>query len=139
MPATPHWPLLTLLAAATVGLMRRRASAADAPAADPVSRPSVDAVLSAAATDAAVYGWAYNGCTDREIADRFQLAEAELRQRFAAVLAVARALRAYAIRKGQTDAATAKANVPMLTWLGRNELGQSHSPTAHGEPEPEVE
>jgi hypothetical protein len=136
--AAIHWPFLAALSAAAFGLLRRRV-AADRSSGDAepvVRRPTVEDLLSARPNDAIVHAYAYNGCTDREIADRFGLAEADLRTAFGHVLRATRGLRAYMLRKAQTEAATAKLNVPMLSWLGRNELGQSLSPTARGEPEP---
>ncbi len=139
MPA-PHWSVVTLAAAAAAGLFRRRAVAADGGDAAPVvARPTTEEMLAARPTPAAVQSYAYNGCTDREIADRFGLAEADVRATFGAVLAMARSVRAYALRKAQTDLATGKGNAAMLTWLGRNELGQALHPAGGGEPEPDVE
>ena len=138
MPAAPHWPMLTLLAVAAGGLLRRRAAGTDLVAATVVPRQSTEQMLAAEASEAVVSSYAYHGCSDREIADRFGLSEADVRGAFAAVLARSRALRAFALRKAQTELATAKGNGPMLTWLGRNELGQSLAPAAGGEPEPDL-
>ena len=144
MPS-PKWSLLTL-AVAAVGLMRRRAAGADGPEIVLPRRAPVEEALSLQPTDDRVYGYAYAGCTDREIADRFGLAEAGVRATYAEVLTKSRAARAFSLRKAQTDLAAGPAgggkaagNASLLTWLGRNELGQSLSPTARGEPEPEVE
>ena len=136
MPA-PHWSIVTLAAAAMAGLFRRRAAGSDG--VDAVAtRPTIDELLSTPATPSNVYSYAFSGCTDREIADRFRLTEADVRAAFAAELAVSRAARAYALRRAQTDLAVGKANAPMLHWLGRNDLGQALNPAVRGEPEPEV-
>jgi len=137
MPAA-HWSIVTLAAAAAAGLFRRRAAGADG--VDAVAtRPTIDELLSTPATPSNVYSYAFSGCTDREIADRFRMAEADLRATFGVELTVSRGARAYALRRAQTDLALGKANGSMLNWLGRNDLGQSLSPAARGEPEPEVE
>ena len=140
MPA-PHWSILPL-AVAAAGLFRRRAAADGAEAVVPRRSPAEE-FLSLRASDLTVQGYAYAGCTDREIADRFGLTEADVRATYAEVLTKSRAGRAFALRKAQTDLAAgppgggkAAGNGTMLTWLGRNELGQSLSPTARGEPEP---
>ena len=139
MKTLPHWSALTMLVAVAGGLLRRRA-AADRP--DAIVLPAVavdDGPVQTLPTQSMVHAYAYVGCTDREIADRFGLAEAAVRESFGAVLSMARAQRSFALRRSQTDLAVTKANGPMLTWLGRNELGQSLSPAARGEPEPEVD
>ncbi len=84
-----------------------------------------------------VESFAYSGCTDKEIADRFLVDEIFIREQFADVLRATRAARAATIRRGQLDIAK-NGNVSMLTWLGRNELGQSLNPTPPGEAEPEL-
>ncbi len=144
MPAA-HWSIVTL-AVAAAALVRRRAAAADGADVVVARRVTPEEQMATPPTPAAVQGYAYAGCTDREIADRFGLTEADVRAAFAAVLAFSRAQRAYLLRRAQTDLAAgppgggkAAGNATMLTWLGRNELGQSLSPTARGEPEPEVE
>ncbi len=155
MPS-PKWTLLTLSVAA-VGLLRRRAvpaegaverlTAARVPSSASASLSPDDPTAAARPTPSAIQAYAYHGCTDREIADRFGLAEADVRGQFAAVLSTARGQRAFALRRAQTELATgttagggkAAGNATLLTWLGRNELGQALSPAARGEPEPEVE
>ena len=144
MPAA-HWSILPL-AVAAAALVRRRAAPADGADVVVPRRLSADDFLSLQPTDTLVHGFAYAGCTDREIADRFGLAEADVRSAYAAVLTKSRAARAFALRKAQTDLAAgpqgggkAAGNATLLTWLGRNELGQSLSPTVSGEPEPEVD
>ena len=132
-----HWSLLTLVLAAAGGLLRRR-MAADPPAGMGLPPAADDVPPAATPTQSAVHGYAFAGCSDREIADRFGLGEADVRDTFAAVLIMARAQRVYALRSAQTELAR-KGNAPMLTWLGRNELGQALSPGIHGVPEPELE
>ena len=150
MPS-PKWSLLTL-AVAAIGLVRRRAVDADGDAALAVRPPAVtpppspDDLTPARPTPAAVQAYAYYGCTDPEIADRFGLAEADVRGQFAAALSVGRGQRAFALRRAQTELAIGPAgggkpagHATLLTWLGRNELGQSLTAAAKGEPEPDVE
>jgi hypothetical protein len=137
MPAA-HWSIVTLAAAAAAGLFRRRAAAVDGTE-GAAARPTIDELLSTPATPSIVYSYAFSGCTDREIADRFRMGESDVRATFSVELTVSRAARAYALRRAQTELATGKANGPMLTWLGRNDLGQALNPAARGEPEPEVE
>ncbi len=133
MPAAPHWPLLTLLAAATAALLRRRVAGDDvqrvvATVVDPGDPPRP--------TSATVESYAYVGCTDTEIADRFGLSAEEVRRLYAGVLAVGRGKRTFVLRRAQTDLAVEKMNGSMLIWLGRNDLGQTLEPAAVGVPEP---
>ena len=86
-----------------------------------------------------VSGWASAGCSDREIADRFDVPVADVRRRFARVLRIARARRAFTIRKAQTDHVLGeKPNATLMIWLGRNELGQSVNGGGAGEDEPDL-
>ena len=79
------------------------------------------------------------GCTDDEIADRC-LADAEwIRRTFHEQLRRGRARFHIALRMAQYTVATKDLSVTMQTWLGRNALGQSNSPTHAGEPEPDLE
>jgi hypothetical protein len=78
---------------------------------------------------------AYAGGTDAEIADRFLVDESVIANEFQLVLRKARAVRHIQIRGLQFDVAK-KGNAPILTWLGRNELGQSLNPTSPGQPMP---
>lgn len=82
--------------------------------------------------------YAYAGGSDGEIAARFLIDESSLRRRFADVLRAARAVRHLQLRKHQFDLAR-EGNTAMLTWLGRNELGQSLNPMQPGAAEPELE
>jgi hypothetical protein len=84
-----------------------------------------------------VEGLAYAGATDAEIADRFLLDESVISNEYRQVLRVARAVRRMQLRGAQFDLAK-KGNGPMLTWLGRNELGQSLNPTIPGQPMPSI-
>ena len=147
MPAA-HWSLVPLAVAAALGLSRRRAVGHDGAVESVVAtrRLTTEEFLSLPATPTVVFQHAMAGCSDREIADRFGLAEADVRAAYAPELAAARAQRAFALRRAQTELATGvtagggkpAGNGPMLMWLGRNELGQSLSPAARGEPEPEL-
>ena len=145
MPA-PDWSML-VLAVAAAALLRRRVTAADPPAGVVTPpRQTVADILSAEPTSSSVYAMAYAGCPDREIAARYQLGEAEVRQRFGPELSVGRAMRAFALRRGQTDLAIGPpgggkpaGHGSTLQWLGRNELGQSLSPTEPGQPDPSFE
>ena len=109
-----------------------------------VRQPPLDApqptepILVPEATAVEVQKLAYCGCTDREIAARYQIDEAVIRTRFAPELSTARAMRSFALRKAQFDLAR-DGNGPMLTWLGRNELGQTLNPATPGVPEPDME
>ena len=64
--------------------------------------------------------------------------ESVIATEFRLVLKKARAVRHMQIRGLQFDVAK-KGNAPMLTWLGRNELGQSLNPASPGERIPQVE
>ena len=97
-----------------------------------------DVTLVPAATAKAVYDAAYSGCTDLEIAGRHLVSQQHIRNHYAEDLEVARANRAYMLRKAQTVTAL-KGNAPLLTWLGRNELGQSLNPEQPLEAEPALE
>jgi hypothetical protein len=88
-------------------------------------------------TDRLVEQYAYAGATDQEIADRFLIDPADLRRDYPNILRVARAVRGIVIRGYQFDLAR-KLNGPMLTWLGRNELGQALTPALPGHPDPVV-
>jgi hypothetical protein len=82
-----------------------------------------------------VEGYAYEGCTDKEIADRFLVDEELIRTQFGEVLRATRGFRAYRLRKAQTKEAT-DGNSTQLIWLGRNELGQTTNRNETREPEP---
>jgi hypothetical protein len=85
--------------------------------------------------------FAYCGCTDREIADLFMISELHLLDRFGLNLMTIRARRKYDLRKAQFDLAKTGdgGHAQMLTWLGRNELGQSLNPQQPLEGEPVLE
>jgi hypothetical protein len=70
-----------------------------------------------------VRGLALSGATDGEVADFFSITVEVLRQNFGAILVQARAARRISLRKRQTVVA-ADGSVPMLTFLGKHELGQ---------------
>jgi hypothetical protein len=70
---------------------------------------------------------AYAGASDRDIADRFLIDEARVREKYANVLIPARAVRRISLYGLQFDLAR-KLNGPMLIWLGKNELRQANRP-----------
>lgn len=104
------------------------------------SEPKVDPDAAAEIpqiTPRLVERFAMIGGTDAEIADRFLKDESEIRREYRDVLRSGRAAHHLAIRHFQFEAAK-KLNATALTWLGRNCLGQSNSPTNPGEAEPRV-
>jgi hypothetical protein len=129
-------PFQIIAAAAAVlsGLIRQLMGAAnpphDPPPEDPLAVPPMTAAL--------VAKLAYAGGTDAEIADRFLVDQAKLTSEFRDALRVSRVLRRLTLRSRQFDMAR-KSNASLLIWLGRNELGQSLSPTSPGEPMPGIE
>lgn len=74
-----------------------------------------------------VYKLAIIGCTDREIAQWFMIAETTLRYNFSDYLAKGRAELKQKLRRAQVHAAC-QGNATMLVWLGKNVLGQSDNP-----------
>lgn len=124
------WPLIAAVIDVADTLVRRAAEAVmpDPDAATPIPK----------LCDKHVEQYAYGGGTDAEIAARFLIDEELLRQQFSTVLITSRALRSLHLRTFQFELAK-KGNGPMLTWLGRNELGQSLTPTTPGIPEPGLE
>jgi hypothetical protein len=129
----PFFSIVTASAAVVAGLIRlainsENAGEAEGDRGSPV--PRITAKL--------VEQLAYAGATDAEIADRFLVDEATMRQRYRDTLRVARALRRIALRSLQFDLAR-KLNVGILTWLGRNELGQTLNPTASDDSMPQVD
>lgn len=89
-------------------------------------------------TERKIENYAIIGGSDAEIADRFDVDPANLRADFETVLRTSRAVGRLSLRRAQYDLAM-KGNGPMLTWLGRNLLGQSLDPQTPGEAEPEFE
>ncbi len=96
---------------------------------------AVEATIIPPMTPALVQKYAYFGGTDTEIADCFLVDESLLRSQFADMLRSARGYRRIILRGYQFESAK-KTNASILTWLGRNELGQSLNPTMPGEAEP---
>ena len=123
MKSLSPWPLVSML----FGLV---ANIVGIPPDDSDDETPIPNLTAKAVVDAA-----YVGCTDHDIARRHQVTEEHIRERYAADLEIARGNRAYALRKAQFLAAL-KGNGPLLTWLGRNELGQSLSPQQPLEAEP---
>lgn len=121
-------------AAAIVSALARQAvgdTSASTPESDgPSPIPPISARL--------VEQYAMAGATDADIADRFLVDVEQVRERYQDVLRVARAVRRIGIHGQQSELAR-KHNGPMLTWLGRNELGQSLTPAEPGMPAPREE
>ena len=82
-----------------------------------------------------VYKLATIGCTDREIAQWFMIAESTLKYNFADYLAKGRAELKQKLRRAQVHAAI-NGNATMLVWLGKNVLGQTDTPTSNEENQP---
>jgi hypothetical protein len=74
-----------------------------------------------------VYELASIGCTDREIAQWFDVNEDTLRYNFADIIEKGRADLKHSLRRAQIKLALS-GNCTMLIWLGRNMLGQTESP-----------
>jgi hypothetical protein len=75
-----------------------------------------------------VYELAAIGCTDREIAQWFDVDENTLRYNFSEILAKGREDLKHSLRRAQLKLALS-GNAVMLIWLGKNLLGQSDNPT----------
>jgi hypothetical protein len=78
------------------------------------------------------------GATDTDIAEYFRRSVATIQRRFAKRLLAGRARRRISIRQAQNKLALVKGNASMLTWLGKNELGQADRPIVQDEPEPRM-
>jgi hypothetical protein len=74
-----------------------------------------------------VYELAAIGCTDREIAQWFDVDENTLRYNFSEILAKGREDLKHSLRRAQLKLALS-GNAVMLIWLGKNILGQSDNP-----------
>lgn len=74
-----------------------------------------------------VYKLAAFGCSDREMAQWFQIKEDTLRYNFADYIEKGRADLKHRLRAAQVKLAIA-GNATMLIWLGKNVLGQSENP-----------
>ena len=68
------------------------------------------------------------GCTDREIAQWFQITESTLRYNFSEYIEKGRAALKRRLRAVQLQVAL-QGNASMLIWLGKNILGQTDHPT----------
>jgi hypothetical protein len=128
-----HFYSLTVAAATVVASLIRLAISGESTVENEQDRASPVPRI----TSRAVEQMAYAGATDTDIADRFLIDEATLRRRYRDTLRVARAIRRMTIRSLQFDLAK-KMNASILTWLGRNELGQALNPNVADEPMPEV-
>lgn len=74
-----------------------------------------------------VYRLATMGCTDRDIAEWFDISESTLRYNFSSYLQRARSQLKQRLRQAQLKAAF-DGNSALLIWLGKQYLGQSDSP-----------
>jgi hypothetical protein len=78
------------------------------------------------------------GATDAEIADYFGRSVGVIRRKFIKRLKVGRARRQISIRQAQNKSALVDNNATLLTWLGKNELGQTQKPVHKYRPEPRL-
>ena len=69
------------------------------------------------------------GCSDRDIAEYYDISESTLRYNFSAELVKGRHQLKTSLRQKQIQVAL-EGNPTMLIWLGKNILGQSESPLA---------
>lgn len=74
-----------------------------------------------------VYNLAQIGCTDREIAQWFDINEDTLRYNFADIMQKGREDLKHSLRRAQLKLALS-GNAVMLIWLGKQMLGQSDNP-----------
>jgi hypothetical protein len=118
-----HFFAIITAAAAVVAALIRLALGTD----DPDFEASDDATPIPPMTARLVERYAYAGATDRDIAERFMIEETQLREQYNKVLIPARAVRRMTLHGLQLDLAK-KLNGPILTWLGKNELGQANKP-----------
>jgi hypothetical protein len=82
-----------------------------------------------------VYKLAAFGCTDREMAQWFQIKEDTLRYNFAEYIEKGRADLKHRLRSAQVKLAIG-GNATMLIWLGKQYLGQSDTPTGSEQNQP---
>lgn len=75
-----------------------------------------------------VYELAAMGCSDREIAQWFDVDEDTLRYTFTPIIAKGREDLKHSLRRAQIKLALS-GNAVMLIWLGKNILGQQETPT----------
>jgi hypothetical protein len=75
-----------------------------------------------------VYELAALGCSDREIAQWFDINEDTLRYNFADIMQKGREDLKHSLRRAQIKLALS-GNAVMLIWLGKNILGQQETPT----------
>lgn len=68
------------------------------------------------------------GCSDREIANYFDVSESTLRYNFSSYLTKGRHQLRTTLRQAQLRLAIEHLNPTMLVWLGKNVLGQSDTP-----------
>ena len=130
-------PLIFAMIGGVGAMMKRVSSDGSTAIAGPVTGPD-DATPIPPLTERAVEEHVRAGGTDAEIAALFDVELETFQQLFKPLLARVRAQRVLKLRETQTTAAL-EGNVALLTWLGRNELGQSASPEKPGEPEPKLE
>ena len=77
--------------------------------------------------DVDVYKLAAMGCTDKEIANWFDIDHNTLKYNFANIIAKGRDDLKQSLRRSQIKLALS-GNATMLIWLGKNILGQQESP-----------
>jgi len=77
--------------------------------------------------DEDVYKLAAMGCTDKEIANWFDIDHNTLKYNFANIIAKGRDELKQSLRRSQIKLALS-GNATMLIWLGKNILGQQESP-----------
>lgn len=82
-----------------------------------------------------VYELAALGCTDREIAQWFDIDENTLRYNFSDIMQKGREDLKHSLRRAQIKLALS-GNAVMLIWLGKNILGQQETPTNGEEQKP---
>jgi AraC-like DNA-binding protein len=75
------------------------------------------------------------GCTDREIADWFEISESTLRYNFSSYLTKARSQLKQRLRLAQLRVAL-DGNPTMLIWLGKQILGQTDNPYNNEDQQP---
>jgi len=77
-----------------------------------------------------VFKLAAMGCTDREIANWFDMSESTLRYNFSSILEKARVDLKQSLRQAQLKLALS-GNATMLIWLGKNILQQQENPNTN--------
>ena len=132
------WQMIMAMAGAV--LTAAKVKAGNEPGDPPLPKPEPETASPIPPlNDHWVEKYAVIGGTDDEIADRFLVDVEKIQTQYADVLRSSRALNKLTLRSAQFNAAVKKTNGTLLTWLGRNVLGQSLSPQQHGVEMPTVE